>query len=182
MRAVVFILAACVLLPAASAGAGQCTSEIDNLAKQLASRDAGSGPTAGVPASSIGQHPPTSATSEADRSGAASARAAQSDKPQHPPTAVMNREATGSAGTIGSGQPSTATAPASGAPETKEQPTPSATMNRGGADARSVEHTAPTQGMGSVSAELERARMFDQQGKEEECLRIIGQAKQLMTR
>lgn len=69
MRAVAFILATCALLPAASAGAGQCTTEIDNLAKQLAARDAGSGPTAG--AAAIGQHPPTSAVSEATRSGAA---------------------------------------------------------------------------------------------------------------
>jgi hypothetical protein len=57
MRAVLFILATCALLPAASAGAGQCTTEIDNLAKQLAARDAGSGPTAGAVA--IGQHPPS---------------------------------------------------------------------------------------------------------------------------
>jgi hypothetical protein len=62
MRAVAFILATCALLPAASAGAGQCTTEIDNLAKQLAAREAGSGPTAG--AAAIGQHPPTSAVSE----------------------------------------------------------------------------------------------------------------------
>ena len=112
MRAVAFILATCALLPAASAGAGQCTTEIDNLAKQLAARDAGSGPTAG--AAAIGQHPPTSAVSEANRSGAASARAANTDKPQHPPTAIMNRQATGSGEITGIGQPSTGSAPASG--------------------------------------------------------------------
>ena len=160
MRAVVFILATCALLPAASAGAGQCTTEIDNLAKQLAARDAGSGPTAG--AAAIGQHPPTSANT---------------DKSQHPPTAIMNREATGSGEITGIGQPSTGSAPASGGAETKEQPTPSAAMNRGAA-----EHTAPTDGMKSVSMELERARIFDQHGKDEECLRVIDEAKQLMAR
>jgi hypothetical protein len=48
MRAVAFILATCALLPAASAGSGQCTTEIDKLGKTACGRDAGSGPTAGA--------------------------------------------------------------------------------------------------------------------------------------
>ena len=51
---------------AGPATAGPCTGEIDTLTKTLASKDAGSGPTAGVTgstpsaASPSGQHPPTS--------------------------------------------------------------------------------------------------------------------------
>jgi hypothetical protein len=53
MRAVAFILATCALLPAASAGAGQCTTEIDNLAI--------CGPVTPVPAQLRGQ-PPSGST------------------------------------------------------------------------------------------------------------------------
>ena len=62
MKSATLVVASAFLMPVGSAGAGQCTSEIDNLVKVLASRDAGSGPTAGAP-SSAGQHPPTSAMS-----------------------------------------------------------------------------------------------------------------------
>jgi hypothetical protein len=171
-----------LMMPAGSAGAGQCTSEIDNLTKALASRDAGSGPTEGPPGSDTVQHPPTSAMSQADQSGAASRAAAQSDRTQHPPTTAMNREATGSAGMSGSTQ----TVPgSSGGTETKEQPTPGATLNREAQGTESAPagqpgKTLPSQSMSVVSAELERARMFDQQGKEPECLSVIGQAKLLM--
>ena len=51
---------------AASANAGPCTTEIDNVAKTLAAKDAGSGPTGSAAggmqsaATSGSQHPPTS--------------------------------------------------------------------------------------------------------------------------
>jgi hypothetical protein len=125
---------------------------------------------------------PTSAMSQADQSGAASRAAARSDRPQHPPTTAMNREMTGSADMSGSTQ----TGPgSSGGTETKEQPTPSATLNREaqGSESAPAGHpgqTSSSQRMSVASPELERARMFDQQGKEPEGLSVVGQVKLLM--
>src|SRR5262245_57108849 len=100
MKFVASMVAICALLLSAGAvGAGQFISEIDCLAKPMASLDAGSGSTVGAPGSDARQHPPTSAMTQADQSSAASAAAAQTDKPQHPPTVAMNRKATGSTGT-----------------------------------------------------------------------------------
>src|SRR5262245_64353855 len=83
MKTAAFILASCafLVLPISAANAGQCTSEIDSLSKVLAAQDAGSGPTPGAPMGA-GQHPPTTAMSQADQSTAASAEAAQANKPQ----------------------------------------------------------------------------------------------------
>jgi hypothetical protein len=183
MKVRTFILAGCALLALpAAAGAGQCTSEIDNLAKILVARDAGSGPTSGA-ASGMGQHPPTTAMSEADKGSAASAAAEQSGKAQHPPTAIMNRETTGS---------STPSAP----PEAKTEHPPTAAMNRetqgSAASPQDVQRqtqgqpTAAQQAQGqiveahsvaSAMNALERARLLDQQGKESECLSAVGMAK-----
>lgn len=67
MKTQKFILASMALFAfAASANAGPCTTEIDNVAKTLAAKDAGSGPTGSAaggmqsPATSGSQHPPTS--------------------------------------------------------------------------------------------------------------------------
>jgi hypothetical protein len=68
MKMKTFILAGVALfaLGVGSASSGPCTTEIDGLAKTLAAKDAGSGPTAGASgatqsaASPSGQHPPTS--------------------------------------------------------------------------------------------------------------------------
>ena len=61
MKTITLLLGACaiVALPLGAAAAGPCTAEIENLTKLLASRDAGSGPTAGPTATTTGQHPPT---------------------------------------------------------------------------------------------------------------------------
>ena len=79
------LVGACILLPllAGTAGAQQCKAEIDNMAKVLASRDAGSGATTGA----AGNQQPTS--------GGPSSKAGQ---PQHPPTATMNQALGGGAG------------------------------------------------------------------------------------
>ena len=67
MKTQTLILASMALFAfAASANAGPCTTEIDNVAKTLAAKDAGSGPTGSVAggmqsaATSGSQHPPTS--------------------------------------------------------------------------------------------------------------------------
>jgi|SRR5215813_10155525 len=183
MNARAFVLASCALLALpASAGAGQCTSEIEALSKVLIAHDAGSGPTPGAP-SGTGQHPPTTAMSQADQGGAASAAAEQSGKPQHPPTAIMNRETTGS---------STPSAPA----ESKQEHPPTAVMGRetqgSAASPEDVQRqnlgqpTAAQQAQGQIVEShsiagamnaLERARLLDQNGKESECLSAVGMAK-----
>ena len=67
MKTQTLILASMALFAfAAPANAGPCSTEIDNVAKTLASKDAGSGPTGSVAgnmqsaATSGSQHPPTS--------------------------------------------------------------------------------------------------------------------------
>ena len=63
MKTITLLLGACTLvaLPMGTAGAGPCTTEIENMTKLLASRDAGAGPTAGAaspPQVSILRAPP----------------------------------------------------------------------------------------------------------------------------
>jgi hypothetical protein len=86
--ALTFGVCGLVALPMGMAEAGQYTAEIENVTKLLASRDAGSGPTAGGAASTTtGQHPPSAAMGAADPTSSA---AAESGRPQHPPTVTMN--------------------------------------------------------------------------------------------
>ena len=97
MKTISLLLGACTLaiLPMGTAGAGPCTTEIENLTKLLASRDAGAGPTAGAASPTTGQHPPSASMGAADPSTAASSAAAESGRPQHPPTATMNQATQG---------------------------------------------------------------------------------------
>jgi len=183
MKTMPFVLASCALLalPTGAAAASKCTSEIDNLSKVLAAQEAGSGPTPGAPLGA-GQHPPTTAMSQADQSTAASAEAAQANKPQQPPTAAMTRETTGMA------------PPSASAPKADEHP-PTAAMNQatqGAASPQDVQRQnqgqptaaqevqgqiAESHGIAGAMAALERARMFDQHGREADCLSAVGQAK-----
>jgi hypothetical protein len=179
---------AVVALPLGTAAAGPCTAEIENLTKLLASRDAGSGPTAGPTVTTTGQHPPTSAMGAADSSTAASAAAAESGKPQHPPTATMNQATQGGGASPRTGQ------------TVREQHPPTAAMNeatQGGAaspqDAQSQTRGGPTAAqqaegtrrpasdrLASAQSALEEARRFDASGQEAQCMEAIGRARQLM--
>src|SRR5438132_12602791 len=79
MKTITLLVGTCALLALSTlAGAGPCTTEIDNLSKLFAARDAGAGPTAGAAGTTGGQHPPTAAMGAADPSTAASSTAAQS--------------------------------------------------------------------------------------------------------
>ena len=178
---------AAALLSIGTAAAGPCATEIDNLTKVLASRDAGAGPTTGAAGSTAGQHPPTAAMGAADTSTAASSNAAGSARPQHPPTAAMNEVAQG-----GNPTPQAREKP-------REQHPPTAAMNKatqGGAaspqDVQSQTRGGPTaaqqaQGarshaaerLGSAEAALERARGFDRSGQESQCMEAVEQARQL---
>jgi hypothetical protein len=168
------------------AAAGPCTTEIDNLSKLFAARDAGAGPTAGPAGSTTGQHPPTAAMGAADPSTAASSAAAESARPQHPPTAAMNEATQG-----GSVQPGGSA---------HEQHPPTAAMNQatqGGAaspqDVQSQSRGGPTaaeqaegarrpasENLGSAQAALEQARNFDRSGQEAQCMDAVARAKQFV--
>ena len=189
MKTITLLLGAGALaaLSAGTALAGPCTSEIDNVTKLLALKDAGAGPTAGGASATTGQHPPSATMGAADPSTAASSAAAQSGQPQHPPTAAMNQAAQG-----GGSPPQTGGS-------AREQHPPTAAMTQatqGGAaspqDVQSQSRGGPTaaqqaQGMqrpasdnlAAVQAALSEARGFDQSGKEAECMDAIARAKRL---
>lgn len=189
MRSTATFLASCALLGIqfGSAAAGPCTTEIESVAKILASKDAGSGPSAGATATSPGQHPPTSAMSQADPSTTASTSAAQSNRSQHPPTAEMNTAATGlnpspgAAGKAPQEHPPTAAmnqatqggaaSPQNVQRQTSGNPTAAQQSQGSGASTRGSDKTAAT-------AELERARSFDRAGQEAQCMDAVRQAKQ----
>jgi hypothetical protein len=175
-----------VTLPMAAAKAGECTAEIENVTKLLASRDAGSGPTAGgATSTTVGQHPPSAAMGAADPSTAASSAAAESGRPQHPPTATMNEATRG-------GGPSS---PADTRP--REQHPPTAAMSgatQGGAtspqDVQSQSRGGPTavqqaegarrpasEKLAAAQNALEQARSFDRNGQQSECMDAVEQAK-----
>ena len=138
MKTQTWLLAGVALFAfAASANAGPCTTEIDNVAKTLAAKDAGSGPTGGV----------AGGMSSAPVSGT-----------QHPPTSIMKQQTEGKA-----------TSPEDVRRQTAGQPT---AARQGGSATKS---DAPMQ----ASSALDCARMFDQQGKEAECMTAVGEAKQL---
>jgi hypothetical protein len=75
-RAIILTTAAFVALGAGPAISGPCTTEIDAVAKTLAAKDAGSGPTAAgtkeAPASLQTQHPPTAIMKQQTEGKAAS--------------------------------------------------------------------------------------------------------------
>jgi hypothetical protein len=79
MRMKTFIAAgaAVLALGVGSASSGTCTGEIDNVAKMLAAKDAGSGPTAGA--------------------ASGPAQLSETRTPQHPPSAVLEQETQGKA-------------------------------------------------------------------------------------
>ena len=134
---IVFLASMALFAFAASANAGPCTTEIDNVAKTLAAKDAGSGPTGSV----------ASGMSSSPVSGT-----------QHPPTSIMKQQTEGKA-----------TSAEDVRRQTAGQPT---AAQQGGA---ATKPDAPMQ----ASSALDRARMFDQQGKEAECMTAVGEAKQL---
>jgi hypothetical protein len=177
------ILASCALLAlsAGTAAAGPCTNEIDSVAKILAAKDAGQGPTAGN-TTGAGQQPPTAAMSKADTSTAASNTAAKSNQPQQPPTAAMTSAATN--------------LPTGNTAKTDKEHPPTAAMNsatQGSAASpqdvqrqTSGQPTAAQQAQGafgrdgeSASTVLQQARSFDKAGQEAQCMDAVRHARQL---
>jgi hypothetical protein len=161
MKTPSLLFGACALavLPLGTAAAGPCTTEIENLTKLLASRDAGAGPTAGAAGTTSGQHPPTATMGAADPSTAASSTAAQSARPQHPPTAAMNEATQG-----GAASPQDVQSQTRGGPTAARQ-------------AEGARRPASDQ-LASAEAALEQARNFDRAGQEAQCMDAIARAKQ----
>ena len=162
MKTITLLLGAGALaaLSAGTAAAGPCTTEIDNVTKLLASKDAGAGPTAGGASATTGQHPPSATMGAADPSTAASSAAAQSGQPQHPPTAAMNQATQGGAAS----------------------PQDAASQSRGGSTAAQQAQGArrpASENLASIQAALSEARGLDQAGKESECMDAIQRAKRL---
>ena len=186
MKTITLLLGACaiVALPLGTAAAGPCTAEIENVTKLLASRDAGSGPTAGP---TTGQHPPTSAMGAADSSTAASAAAAESAKPQHPPTATMNQATQGGGASPRAGETVREQHPPTAAMNEATQgsaasPQDVQTQTRGGPTAAQQAEGArrpATDRLASAQSALEQARSFDGSGQETQCMEAIERAKGL---
>jgi hypothetical protein len=191
MKSTIFLTSCALLaLPVGTAAAGPCSGEIDSVAKILASKDAGQGPTAGNTANA-GQHPPTTAMSQADSSTAASNAAAKSNQPEHPPTAAMTSAATNlPTGSAAKGEatkgdkehPPTAvmnkaTEGSAASPQDVQRQTsgqPTAAQQAQGASGRPGQHDGQT-----ASAALEQARTFDKAGQEAQCMDAVRHARQL---
>src|SRR5919201_4237481 len=183
--ALIFGTSILVALPMASAQAGQCTAEIENVTKLLSSRDAGSGPTAGGAASTtVGQHPPSAAMGAADPSTAASSAAVESGRPQHPPTAAMNEATRGGGASSPAGSareqhpPTAAMGEATGGGATSAQDVQS--QIRGGPTAAQQAEGArrpASENLAAAQAALNEARGFDQNGNESACMEAIQRAK-----
>ena len=79
------VAGALLAVPMSSAAAGPCTTEIENVTKLMAARDAGAGPTTGAggvagqqPADRPAQHPPTEIIGRQTQGKAASPQDVQS--------------------------------------------------------------------------------------------------------
>jgi hypothetical protein len=183
MKTKTFVLAGVALfaLGLDSATSGPCTTEIDALAKSLAAKDAGTGPTAGAAGPALSgatppsQHPPTAAMSQATQGQATSPEdvrrqsagqppaAQQGTTAQHPPSAAMSEATQGQT-----------------APATTGQHPPTAAMTE--ATRSQAPRSSGPDNAGEASLALGQARALDQQGKEAECMEAIGRAKQLAPR
>jgi hypothetical protein len=189
MKTITLLLGACALaaLPVATAGAGPCTTEIDQVTKLLASKDAGAGPTAGVAGATTGQHPPSATMGAADQSTSASSAAADSGRPQHPPTAARNQATQGGGPSSQAGSsareqhpPTAAMGQATQGGATSPQDVQS--QNRGGLTAAQQAEGGrrpASDNLASVQAALSEAHGFDQAGREAECMDAIQRAKRL---
>src|SRR5215211_6711199 len=157
MRTNAFILASVALfaLGVSSATAGPCTTEIDNLVKILAAKDAGSGPSPGASAGTrsaaapSNEHPATAAMSEAAKGTATSAEDARRQSEGQPTAAQRGR----------------------GGPPAQHPPT--AAMSEATRTQSAPPASASSTNTGQASAALNRARLLDQQGKEAECMEAV---------
>lgn len=171
MRTNTFLLVSVVSL-AASAGAaiaGPCTGRIDEVSKQLASRDAGSGPTSSS-GSQTAQEGAVTSTGTIQGQGSATGSSGASATPRQVPKAgeAAETQATPAMNTATQGR---ATSPSDARAQMQGQPT-SAQIAQG-------ERASGPDHMRQAMAALDRARAFDREGKEADCMSAIQEADQL---
>jgi hypothetical protein len=135
-----------------TAWAGPCTGRIDDISKQMASRDAGSGPT-------------TPGGSQTAQEGTVSSTGAiqvpkAGETPKTEATPAMNAVTQGRA-----------TSPADARAQTQGQPT-SAQVAQGAG-------TAASDNVRQAMASLDRARTLDREGKEADCMSAVQEADRL---
>jgi len=154
---------------AGAAVAGPCTGRIDEVSKQLASRDAGSGPiSSGGPQMGQGAAATTTGTIQGQGSGTGSTgpTATPRQAPKAGDTAESQATPAMNAATQGR-----ATSPSDARAQTQGQPT-SAEIAQG-QQASGPDH------MRRAMAALDRARTFDREGKETDCMSAVQEADQL---
>jgi hypothetical protein len=141
--------AGCLL--ASAALAGPCSTQIDNLTKQLEATDAGMGPTAGANGANSGA---ASGTMNESASNNTQASPSGSSQTTHPPTGAMNEASQNKA---------------TSAQDVQNQNTGQGTMADQAMSAADNNQTA--------QQSLERAKTFDQAGDEAACMNEIGKAR-----
>jgi hypothetical protein len=164
MKPTAFVLGTCALLAfplapgalPALAAAGSCANEIASMTKILIAPD-GSESAPSMAQWQMGQHPPIMARGEDSQGGEP---APQWDEPQRP-FATTSRETTGSA------------------PSSRDDAGPAEPGNQASAmsPGTTQELIAESHSLAGAMSALERARLLDQQGKENECLSAVGMAK-----
>jgi hypothetical protein len=158
-----------LLASVGTVAAGPCTTRIDEVSKLLASRDAGSGPTA-TGSAQMGQGGSVTSTGTIPSQDSPSGSPAASATPREVPKAgeTAKTEATPAMNAVTQGR---ATSPSDVRAQTQGQPT-SAQVAQGQA------FSDPDR-MKQAMAALDRARTFDREGKEADCMSALQDAGQL---
>jgi len=171
MRTNTYLLVSVVAL-VASAGAavaGPCTGRIDEVSKQLASRDAGSGPTS-PGGSQMAQGEAVTSTGTIQGQGSAAGSSGPTATPRQVPKAgeAAETQATPAMNMATQGR---AASPSDARAQTQGQPT-SAQIAQG-------EKASGPDHMRQAMAALDRARALDRDGKEADCMSAVQEADQL---
>jgi hypothetical protein len=159
--------AAFLVMGIGSAAAGPCTGRIDEISKLMASRDAGSGPTS-TGSSQMGQGGAATSTSAIQASPAGSPGVAATPREVPKAGEAPKTEATAA---MNAATQNRATSPSDVRAQTQGQPTSSQVAQ----GAKSINSDSMKQAM----AALDRARTFDREGKEADCMSAAQEAGQL---
>jgi hypothetical protein len=164
-----FVSAVSLAMGIHSAAAGPCTGRIDEITKLMASRDAGSGPTS-TGTSQIGQGGAVTSTGATQPQGSPDDSSGASATPREVPKAgeTPKTEATPAMNTAVQDR---ATSPSDVRAQTQGQPTSSQV-------AQGATPSNPDR-MKQAMAALDRARAFDREGKETDCMGAVQEAGQL---
>lgn len=166
MNTNIFLMAGVVSLTVGigTAAAGPCTGRIDEITKQLASRDADSGPT-------------NTAASQSQQSGGVastgsipSQNSAPAATPRQVPQAGQTAE-TEATPAMNAATQGRAASPSDVRAQTQGQPTSAQVAQGGGSQG--------SDNMRQAMVALEKARAFDREGKEADCMSAVQEADKL---